>query len=73
MRRPAYATPAQISYLRRLQARATVLRVQSYYIRDWDRIMVGEASAMISDLKAKIEAAEEARKPVTGGPYTSES
>ena len=62
---PAYATGAQIGYLRRLLNQATVLRVESYYIRDWDSILAREASAMISDLKAKIEAAEAAKKPVT--------
>jgi hypothetical protein len=61
MNRPAYATGAQISYLRRLMDRATALRVQTLYIRDWDRILMSEAGTMISEIKAKIEAAEAAR------------
>lgn len=61
MRRPAYATDAQISFLRRLMNRAMVLRVETVYIRDWDRIMMSEASALISEIKAKVEAAEAAR------------
>lgn len=57
MHRPAYATEAQLSYLKRLMNRATVLRVETVYIRDWDRIMMSEASALISEIKAKVEAA----------------
>ena len=62
MHRPKYMTPAQEAFLRRLINRATVLRVESFYIRDWDRILMGEASKMISELKAKIEAKEELRR-----------
>lgn len=58
LRRPAYATGAQISYLRRLLARAFALRIQTVYIRDWDRLLLREASSLISEIKGKIEAAE---------------
>ncbi len=61
MHRPAYATDAQISYLKRLMNRATVLRVETVYIRDLDRMLMREAGALISEIKTKVEAAEAAR------------
>jgi hypothetical protein len=61
MNRPAYATESQIGYLKRLMNRATVLRVETVYIRDWDRMLMREASDLINEIKAKVEAAEAAR------------
>lgn len=61
MSRPAYATGSQISYLKRLMNRATILLVPTVYIRDWDRILMREASALIDEIKAKVEAAEAAK------------
>ena len=49
-----YATPAQITYLRRLLAECFSKRVEGYYIRDWDRILRRDCSAMIDTLKTRL-------------------
>ncbi len=53
-----YATSAQLRYLRLLMNQCFVARVESYYIRDWDRILRSEASSMIETLKARLAAGE---------------
>ncbi len=73
-RRPAYATDAQMAYLRRLINRAFVLRVDTGFGPLGSRdILMSEASKLIGMAKAAVEKAEDARKPVTGGPYSSDS
>ncbi len=51
-----YATSAQLRYLRLLLNQCHAARVESYYIRDWDRILRKEASDMIETLKGRLNA-----------------
>ncbi len=52
-----YATPAQLRYLRRLLNECFAARVDGYHVRDWDRILRSEASAMIDTLKTRLAGA----------------
>lgn len=52
-----YATDAQVQYLRHLMNQAFARGVTTgLVIKDWSRLLKSEASAMIAEIKSKLEA-----------------